>query len=190
MIKKSSILMLLVIINLTACQSNLKYKNIYGAETINGSFSSKQLESIIKNMVSSMVTASSMLELPANKIPIIFIDSIKNNTSEHIDMESVSRKIGKQLLLTGKFSLIDESNVNHIRHKFNYQNNSRIGDPSAAINFGKQVGAEYMLYGKLTNLENKTNNVNEINYKMIMRLMDLKTGLIEWSDEKEIKKIN
>jgi hypothetical protein len=50
------------------------------------------------------------------------------------------------------------------------------------------VGAQYMLYGNLSSIVKQAGSDKDVYYKMTMRLMDLKTGLIEWADETEIRK--
>jgi hypothetical protein len=46
-----------------------------------------------------------------------------------------------------------------------------------------------MLYGNLSSIVKQDGSTKDVYYKMTMRLMDLETGLIEWSDEKEIRKM-
>lgn len=61
-------------------------------------------------------------------------------------------------------------------------------DQSKAIAFGQHVGAEYMLYGNLSSIVKFNKDKQDVYYKFTMRLMDLKTGLVEWADETEIRK--
>ncbi|MCD8475424.1 MAG: penicillin-binding protein activator LpoB, partial [Shewanella fodinae] len=109
-------------------------------------------------------------------------------TSEHIDTESVTDSISNKLLRSGKFRFIDMTKVDSVRKQLDYQNNAGMVDPSTAIKFGRQIGAQYMLYGNLSSIVKQDGSTKDVYYKMTMRLMDLETGLIEWSDEKEIRK--
>src|SRR5690606_36462426 len=89
---------------------------------------------------------------------------------------------------SGKFRFIDMTKVDSVRRQLDYQNNTGMVDPSTAIKFGRQIGAQYMLYGSLSSIVKQDGSTKDVYYKMTMRLMDLETGLIEWSDEKEIRK--
>ena len=140
-------------------------------------------------MVDSMLTFPPVVAITANERPIIFVDKIKNKTSEHIDTESVTDSISNKLLRSGKFRFIDMTKVDSVRKQLDYQNNSGMVDPSTAISFGRQIGAQYMLYGNLSSIVKQDGSTKDVYYKMTMRLMDLETGLIEWSDEKEIRKV-
>ncbi|MCL1037148.1 penicillin-binding protein activator LpoB [Shewanella corallii] len=182
------ILVLAAVVGLSACQSRVEYGDATAVETVNENFGSSDLQAITAKMVDSMLTFPPVVALTANERPVIFVDRIKNKTSEHIDTESVTDSISNQLLRSGKFRFIDMTKVDAVRKQLDYQNNSGMVDPSHAIKFGRQIGAQYMLYGNLSSIVKQDGSTKDVYYKMTMRLMDLDTGLIEWSDEKEIRK--
>lgn len=183
------IFIITALIVLAGCQSKVQYGDATEVETVNANFGSTDLQAITTKMVNSMLTFPPVLAITANDRPIIFVDRIKNKTSEHIDTESVTDSISNQLLRSGKFRFIDMTKVDAVRKQLDYQNNSGMVDPSTAINFGRQIGAQYMLYGNLSSIVKQAGSTKDVYYKMTMRLMDLETGLIEWSDEKEIRKV-
>ncbi len=184
-----SVLILAAVLGLSACQSKVQYGDAQEVETVNANFGSTDLQSITTKMVDSMLTFPPVLALTSNNNrPIMFVDSIKNKTSEHIDTESITDSISNRLLRSGKFRFVDMTKVDSVRKQLDYQNNSGLVDPSTAIKFGRQIGAQYMLYGNLSSIVKQGGSTKDVYYKMTMRLMDLNTGLIEWSDEKEIRK--
>jgi len=183
------IFMLAVAIGLAGCQSKVEYGDATEVETVNENFGSSDLQAIAAKMVDSMLTFPPVMVLTANDRPIMFVDKIKNKTSEHIDTESVTDSISNKLLRSGKFRFIDMTKVDAVRKQLDYQNNAGMVDPSTAISFGRQIGAQYMLYGNLSSIVKQDGGTKDVYYKMTMRLMDLETGLIEWSDEKEIRKV-
>jgi hypothetical protein len=188
--KKFNLLFIVAIaIGLAGCQSKVQYGDATEVETVNENFGSTDLQAITAKMVDSMMTFPPVVAITANDRPIIFVDSIKNKTSEHIDTESVTDSISNKLLRSGKFRFIDMTKVDAVRKQLDYQNNSGMVDPSTAINFGRQIGAQFMLYGNLSSIVKQDGSTKDVYYKMTMRLMDLETGLIEWSDEKEIRKV-
>ncbi|GLS83346.1 penicillin-binding protein activator LpoB [Paraferrimonas haliotis] len=187
--KKMKYLLLIVIgLGLSACQSKVEYGDAGEVETVNENFGSTDLQAIAAKMVDSMLTFPPVMEMTANDRPIIFVDRIKNKTSEHIDTESITDSISTKLLRSGKFRFVDMTKVDAVRKQLDYQNSSGMVDPSTAISFGRQVGAQYMLYGNLSSIVKQQSSTRDVYYKMTMRLMDLETGLIEWQDEKEIRK--
>jgi len=183
------IFMLAAVIGLAGCQSKVEYGDATEVETVNENFGSSDLQAIAAKMVDSMLSYPPVMVLTANDRPIMFVDKIKNKTSEHIDTESVTDSISNKLLRSGKFRFIDMTKVDAVRKQLDYQNNAGMVDPSTAISFGRQIGAQYMLYGNLSSIVKQDGSTKDVYYKMTMRLMDLETGLIEWSDEKEIRKV-
>ncbi|GGI77600.1 penicillin-binding protein activator LpoB [Shewanella gelidii] len=182
------IFVLAVAIGMAGCQSKVEYGDATEVETVNENFGSTDLQAIAAKMVDSMMTFPPVVVITQSQRPIVFVDRIKNKTSEHIDTESVTDTISNKLLRSGKFRFIDMTKVDSVRKQLDYQNNSGLVDPSTAINFGRQIGAQYMLYGNLSSIVKQAGSTKDVYYKMTMRLMDLETGLIEWSDEKEIRK--
>ena len=183
------IFMLAVAVGLAGCQSKVEYGDATEVETVNENFGSSDLQAITAKMVDSMLTFPPIVAMTLNDRPIMFVDKIKNKTSEHIDTESVTDSISNKLLRSGKFRFIDMTKVDAVRKQLDYQNNAGMVDPSTAISFGRQIGAQYMLYGNLSSIVKQSGSTKDVYYKMTMRLMDLETGLIEWSDEKEIRKV-
>ena len=139
-------------------------------------------------MTDSLLLSPVVGTLTANTRPILFVESIKNKTSEHIDTESITDTISTKLLRSGKFRFVDMSRVNAAREQMDFQQNSGMVDTSKAIAFGQQVGAQYMLYGNLSSIVKSNKDQSDVYYKFTLRLMDLQSGLVEWADETEIRK--
>jgi uncharacterized protein (TIGR02722 family) len=182
------IFVLAAVMGLSACQSKVEYGDATEVETVNENFGSSDLQAIAAKMVDSMMVFPPVMSITDTGRPIMFVDKIKNKTSEHIDTESVTDTISNKLLRSGKFRFIDMTKVDTVRKQLDYQNNAGMVDPSTAIKFGRQIGAQFMLYGNLSSIVKQDGSTTDVYYKMTMRLMDLQTGLIEWSDEKEIRK--
>lgn len=187
--KKSIIALLSVAVLLGGCAQKVSYGDAQEAETTTIEFGSTDLQKIAEEMTDSMLSSGSVAYITGNnQRPIIVVDGIKNKTSEHIDTESITDSVSTRLLNSGKFRFVDMTRVEAVRKQLNFQNNDELVNQSTAIQFGKMVGAEYMLYGNLSSIVKQAGSDKDVYYKMTMRLMDLQTGLIEWADESEIRK--
>ena len=91
------------------------------------------------------------------------------------------------MLNSGKFRFVDMDGVESVREQLNFQNNDELVNQSTAIQFGKW-SERNTCYMEIYLASLKMRGVIDVYYKMTMRLMDLKTGLIEWADETEIRK--
>ena len=53
---------------------------------------------------------------------------------------------------------------------------------------GRQVGADYFLFGEITSIKKAAGRVQDVYYKFTLNLVNIESGLIEWAEEKEIRK--
>ena len=173
---------------LGGCSNKVSYGDAQATETTTIDFGSTDLQTIAGQMIDSMMMSGSVAAITRDKRPIVFVERIKNKTSEHIDTESITDTISTKMLNSGKFRFVDMDRVEAVREQLNFQNNDDLVNQSSAIQFGKMVGAQYMLYGNLSSIVKNDGSDKDVYYKMTMRLMDLETGLIEWADETEIRK--
>ncbi|MDK9737179.1 penicillin-binding protein activator LpoB [Vibrio sp. D404a] len=186
--KKSVIALLGLAVILGGCSNKVSYGDAQAVETTTIDFGSTDLQTIAGEMVDSMMASGSVSYITRDQRPIVFVERIKNKTSEHIDTESITDTISTKMLNSGKFRFVDMDRVESVREQLNFQNNDELVNQSSAIQFGKMVGAQYMLYGNLSSIVKKDGSDQDVYYKMTMRLMDLESGLIEWADETEIRK--
>ncbi|MGV3001472.1 penicillin-binding protein activator LpoB [Vibrio sp.] len=184
--KKTAIALIGLAVILGGCSNKVQYGDANAAETTTVDFGSTDLQKIANEMVDSMLSSGSVAAIKGR--PIAYVDSIRNKTSEHIDTESITDSVSTKMLNSGKFRFVDMTKVEDVRKQLNFQNNDELVDQTSAIKFGQMMGAQYMLYGNLSSIVKEAGNNKDVYYKMTMRLMDLKTGLIEWADETEIRK--
>jgi uncharacterized protein (TIGR02722 family) len=78
--------------------------------------------------------------------------------------------------------------VNEVMQQLNYQNSSGLVDPNTAAQIGRQIGAEYMMYGNFSSIESRDGRTKGVYYKFTLRVMNVQSGIVEWMDEKEISK--
>ncbi|AOW78651.1 penicillin-binding protein activator LpoB [Colwellia sp. PAMC 20917] len=171
-----------------AQKSVVRYGDATAVETTDINFGSTDLQKVAGEMTDSLLLSPVVGTLTQNKRPIMFVERLKNKTSEHIDTESITDSISTKLLRSGKFRFVDMARVEAAREQIKFQQDSGMVDTNKAVQFGKQVGAEYMLYGNLSSIVKSNKDKSDVYYKFTLRLMDLESGLVEWADETEIRK--
>ena len=186
--KKVWIFALLAVAMLSGCQSGVQYGDATASETVNTDFGSTDLQMIAAKMVDDVLAFPPVVQITAQRRPVAFVDRIKNKTTEHIDLESVTDTIESKLINSGKFRFVDMSVVERVRQQLEYQRDSGMVDDQQAMVMGRQIGAEYMLYGNMSSIVKRDSSTKDVYYKFTLKLMHLETGIIEWSGEKEIRK--
>ncbi|PCI50034.1 MAG: penicillin-binding protein activator LpoB [Moraxellaceae bacterium] len=179
----------LAVAGISGCSSTgVSYGDASAVETTTTEFGSTDLQMIAEKMVDSLLTFPPIVDVTSKRRPVMFVDTIKNKTSEHIDTESVTDTISSRILRSGKFRFVDMTKVASIKKQLNYQNESGMVSESSKMNMGRQIGAEYMMYGNLSSIVKRDSKTKDVYYKFTMKVMHVETGIIEWSDEKEIRK--
>ncbi len=179
---------LAVLVLFWGCAStpDVSYGSPDQVETVTADFGSTDLQMIAEKMVNSLLASP---VLSTGKPPVFYVQNVRNKTDEHIDTKSVTDKIKVTMLKSGKvrFSAVGDVKDEMVS-QLEFQASSGMVDPKTAKSIGKLVGADYFLYGELASIRKSAGRVKDVYYKFTLNLVNIQTGLIEWADEKEIRK--
>jgi hypothetical protein len=180
--------LLLLLALLAGCASKVQYGDAGSATPLSVDFGSSDLQQIAEAMVDSLLTFPPIVEMTAQGRPVIAVDRVKNKTMQHIDTESITDSIRAKLIRSGKFRFIDRTTDDALIEELSIQQDSGLVDPRTAVAFGQQIGAEFLLTANFSEIRQRQGSITDTYYKFTMTLRNLKTGILEWSDEKEIRK--
>ena len=173
----------------SGCASQaVSYGDAQATETLTKDFGSTDLQQIAAKMVDDMLAFPPVIEMTQARRPVLFVDRIKNKTQEHIDTESITDTIQNKLINSGKFRFVDMTSVGAMADQLAYQQQSGMVDKRTAVKTGSQIAAEYMLNGNLSSIVKNSGGKRDVYYKFTFKLQNLKTGIVEWTGEKEIRK--
>jgi len=148
-------------------------------------------ESDMKIMADALV--DSLMKHPviteAKKPPVFQVEKVVNATSEHIDMQSLTDKIRTALIKSGKVQFHDKGERETLSEEYEYQNKSGNVSKETAKEKGHQIGSDYIIGGDFSSNIQELGAKKVIYYKLTLKVTDIKTGIITWTDEKEIKKL-
>lgn len=166
----------------------VRYGDAQALSTVSTDFGSSDLQQIAGSMVESLLTFPPIVEETASRRPVLSVDRVKNKTMQHIDTESITDSIRARMIKSGKFRFIDRTTDAQAIEEVRYQQESGLTRKGGAVQFGQQFGAEYLLTANISEITQRSDDVRDSYYKFTMNLKNLKTGILEWSDEKEIRK--
>jgi len=172
-----------------ATTPNVQYGDATSAQALSTDFGSSDLQQIAATMVDSLLTFPPIVEVTSQRRPVMTVDRVKNKTMQHIDTEALTDSIRAKLIKSGKFRFIDRTTDQAAIDEVKTQQESGLGNQQSAVQFGQQAGAEFILTANLAEITQKAGNVKDVYYKFTMSLKNLQTGILEWSDEKEIRKV-
>lgn len=160
-------------------------KNIEDPNLLTDKWSESDMQAAVKDLVNSAVSHPS-INL-AKRPPIVMVTRLQNKTSEHIDTQSVTDMFTVELMRSGKVTFVDKAAREDISEEYDYQDSGMVSRETKKGK-GGQVGADFIMNGRLDSIVQEAGRDKTIYYKMTMNLTNLKTGLIVWTDHKELRK--
>lgn len=167
----------------------VEYGDPLAASPLSTDFGASDLQQFTAAMVDSLLAFPAVVKMTADRRPVLVVARVRNKTMQHIDTEAITDSIRTRLIRSGKFQFIDRSMDPAVMEELVIQHEGGQTDPARAVALGRQVGAEYILYANLTQMDERLGNRREVYYKLTMMLRSVETGLLPWSDEKEIRKV-
>lgn len=119
--------------------------------------------------------------------PVIIMGMIKNKTSEHIDAGNYVKKFEMVILNSGIAELVESD---EFRDKLRQERASQqdFADPATVAAWGKEQGADIMLFGEMNSETDTYNKKRVVNYQTTLFLTDIETNKRIWLGQNEIKK--
>ena len=162
------------------------YDDLKEDRLLDDKFNESDMRKIADSMIQSLTQSPVVME-KSNR-PVVLVTLVKNRTEEHIDMKAMTDEIKVALIKSGKFRFTEKENREELGNELNYQNNSGYVDPEQARQKGKQIGADFFLTGEITSRTQEVGDKKYVDYKATFNLVNITTGLLDWSDEKELRK--
>ncbi len=176
---------LLAAVLAAGCSKQVRYGDPQAVETVSLDFGSTDLQTIAEAMTRSMLQAPVIAN---GNQPIVTVQEVRNKTSEYIDTRAITDSIRSQLSRSGRVRFaVDEAAMQQQIGELQRQQ-SEYYERSQAAEIGRMVGAAYRLEGNLVSIVKSNKKTKDVYYKFNLQLWNIQNGLLEWSDEKEIRK--
>lgn len=185
-----SVVVGLFLVALSACGprqfSQGEYDDVSETRMLDDKFNESDAQLLIEEMVDSL--AQHPVFAGARLPPVVQVERVRNKTSEHIDTKSMTDSMRTALIKSGKVRFANKEDRDTVSEEIDYQQQSgRVRRDTQKRRDGS-IGADYVLTGDLSSNVQQVGNKKLVYYKLTLNLTNLTTNLIEWSDEKPIRK--
>lgn len=162
-----------------------QYDDVNRENLMNDQWSETDMQKAVQDLVASLMTSPAINQ--SKKLPVVMVTGLQNKTSEHIDTQSVMDMIRVELMKSGKVGFIDKEARQDISDEYNYQNSGMVAEETKK-GPGGQVGADFIINGRLDSIVQEVGKDKSVYYKLTLNLTNLKSSMITWSDQKQIRK--
>lgn len=152
---------------------------------MNDRWSESDMQNVVRDLVGSMQGHRAITA--AKRPPIVMVTRLQNKTSEIIDTQNIMDMVRVELSRGGKVAFVDKAAREDVAEEYEYQNSGMVEGESKK-GPGGQIGADFIVNGRLDSIVQQTGNRKTVYYKVTLNLTNLKTNIIEWTDYKQIRK--
>jgi len=120
--------------------------------------------------------------------PVVIIGSVRNKSSEHIDLLPLTKNLQMELINSGKVKFVADARAREeVREEREDQQSNASED--TATKLADETGADFMLQGVLTTIVDAVDGKRVVLYQTNMELVNLRSNEIVWLGEHQIKKL-
>lgn len=184
---------LIVVISLSSCATMPKVTRVDAAEQIDlsGRWTDTDSQLVSAEMIRDALSRpwlENFIQKKKTK-PIVIVGTVLNKTHEHISTETFVKDLERELINSGKVrfvaSRVEREEVREERKE------QQLGftDPTTVKEFGKELGADFMLKGQINSIMDEAGKMRLIYYQVELELIDMATNEKAWIGQKKIKKV-
>lgn len=172
---------------LTGCESPTETRTVdaKGPEAINTSaINSQDWANAADQLLNSLLSSDALNNAP-RKPAVLAVDRIINNTSLMVDTDLLIKKIRVGLTQTGKVAI---TNTMGLGERAVVASEAAELEEMQSGKKAKTLVPDYTLYAKLIQQTDRNSKLTQNTYSFQMSLVQVKTGLTVWEEEKQISK--
>ncbi|HCW07644.1 MAG TPA: penicillin-binding protein activator LpoB [Cytophagales bacterium] len=141
---------------------------------LSGRWNDSDSRLVSQKMIDGLLSSDKFKEYSKaiNKKPSIIVGLIRNKTSEHIDADNYVKKIELAIYNSGFADLVESDSFrDKLREERAEQQD--FSSSTSASKWGKEQGANLMLFGEMTSETDVYNNKKVVNYITTLFLTDI-----------------
>ena len=153
----------------------------------------KDLEKLFDENAESLMKSAAMSRWKTlareGKEAKVAIFRVKNETSEHIDsqLQALLSKFETQLVNSGEVTVVSREQQDMLIEELRKQQGAAF-DPNNTAALGRQLGAQFLLTGKVYDSAEKTGDEKRTQYFLFMQVVEVETGAVRWQNEANLTK--
>ncbi len=122
-----------------------------------------------------------------NRKPVVIVGYVQNKSAEHIESETFIKDIEREFINSGFVRVVSNA---EFREKLREERaeQGEFASPETQAQWGKELGADFMMFGVITAVTDSYKKEKVVNYKVNLELSNIESNEKVWLGDKEIKK--
>lgn len=162
-----------------------EYDDPTRVELLDDKFNEADMQQMADTVIKSIVACPYVSNAP--KPPVVIVEKVKNVTEEHVDTVAMTDMIRTSLIKSGKVRFVNKEERGTLSEEYDYNASGAVSGPTQKKK-GSQIGADYILSGRLATNVQQVGDDKFIYYKLTMNMTNMETSTIDCTDEKQIRK--
>jgi hypothetical protein len=156
---------------------------------LSGRWNDSDSRQVADKMIQELLNSDKFKEYSKSipKKPAIIVGLVRNKTSEHIDADTYIKKLELAIFNSGVAELV-ESDTFRDKLREERAQQQDFASSETASKWGREEGANLMLFGEMTSQTDTYNGRSVVNYITTLFLTDIETNKRVWYGQHEIKK--
>jgi PBP1b-binding outer membrane lipoprotein LpoB len=151
----------------------------------------RDLSQMLRENIEAMKTARVVQAWTADNNPPVTVLPIRNETSEHIDsaLGALISEVETNLINNFPVRMISIESQKQMMEEIQRQQHSEGAfDPAQVASWGKQLGARYVVTGKVYSTDERAPNAHRVQYYLFIRVIAVETSEILFQHEAAVTK--
>jgi len=142
-----------------------------------------------KKLLSSSIARQWDRTAATSTPPVVAVFPMRNETSEHIEgqLDTLLSKIETDLVNKTSVDVVSHENQPDLIAEIKQQQ-SEAYDPQRLAQYGRQLGAQYFVTGKVYDVAERESAEKRVQYFMFLQVIDVATGAIKFQNESKLTK--
>ncbi len=149
----------------------------------------RDLQKLLSENMSALETSAAVKRWETESQPKLSVLPFKNETSEHIDsaLDALISDVETTLINAGHVTVISLEQQQSLMAEIKKQQGDGF-DQGQASQWGKQLGARYIITGKVFTTDEIMNGERRVQYYMFMQVLEVETGQILFQNKAALTK--
>jgi uncharacterized protein (TIGR02722 family) len=185
----SRIILLLAIFSFLSCSRSVTRINPSQSIDLSGRWNDTDSRQVADQMIYDVFKSDGFKKYAdmLGRKPVIVVGIIKNKTTEHIDAGNYIKKFEVVIFNSGIAELVESEEFRDKLRKERAEQQD-FADPKTVAQWGKEIGADLMLFGEMNSEADVYQKKKVVNYLTTLFLTDIESNKRIWYGQLEIKK--